>query len=103
MIAKGFIYINSKGKIRVSVNPGPVESNEIRFALNIDVPNHLFSRLDPIIHIDLSENAVINVPPEIVAEIVADDISKLLKVDANDIVDGLYEALLKKREYEVVE
>ena len=88
MKIKRHIYINNRGGFRSTVGQQDTHADEIRFLLEIDIPDKLFSRPDPVITVDIPD-VFYDSDRTINAELFADDIGEQIEVAIADFDDGL--------------
>lgn len=99
MKIRGYLTIGSRGSLRITKNTPSLYQDEISVKLDINVPDAIFKRPLPTLSIDLPENVVANPDAELAVRLTAYDVSEALKLNVQEVQDGLWE-LLKKRDQE---
>lgn len=99
MKIRGFLTISSRGALRITKNTPSLYQDEISVKLDINVPDAIFKRPLPTLSIDLPENVVANPDAELAVRLTAYDVSQALKIDVQEVQDGLWE-MLRKRDKE---
>jgi len=93
MKTSGYLVINDRGSMRVTKNPPSLEPNEISAHLNLDIPNQFFQRPRLAITIGIPNDVIANVPADVAVEITAEAVAGALRIDVDDVRDGLTDLL----------
>ena len=77
-----------------------LKQNEIGFTLNIDIPDVLFKRTAPLIKLELPADVFVNPDADVAVELTAKQVAAALKIDVEEVRDGLAEMVRKANEVE---
>lgn len=98
MKIKANLFIDSKGKLRVTKIDNRAYTSELAVQLIIDVPDLFFKRPMPKVELSIPEEYLINPDAEVVAKWVAEDVADALKLEVSTVQDGLLTMLKSKEE-----
>lgn len=98
MKIQAFLVINNRGNLRVVKQRPYINNNEIAINLNLDIPGIFFDRLIPSVDIKLPEESVLKPDIETIVKITSEEVASKLKLDVNEVSDGLRDMLIKHEE-----
>lgn len=98
MKIKANLFIDNKGKLRVTKIDNRAYTSELVVQLIIDVPDLFFKRPMPKVELSIPEEYLINPDAEVVAKWVAEDVADALKLEVSTVQDGLLTMLKSKEE-----
>lgn len=82
------------GQMRVVKNkPDLINTRELGFQLNLEIPDVYFKRLVPVVDVELPEDMLINPNPKIVVGITAGKVAEAMGLKVEKVRDGLMEML----------
>ena len=86
--------------LRVVKTEPTLKQNEIGFTLNIDIPDILFKRIAPLVSIELPADVFVSPDADVAVTITAKQVAEALKLDVEEVKDGLAEMVRKANEDE---
>ena len=100
MIIKRFLKVSNKGLVKLFTRRPSlsyVKNNEITIDINLDIPDSYFARPEPIVTFTLPALAILDPGIKASIKIAAKEISKKLRIDENDVINGIQSAVDKKK------
>ena len=99
MIVTSYLYVSSAGNVRSTKTKQSARANEIRIEVKLDIPDAFFKRPSPVVSIAIPPSE----SPVPIADIVAstaETVAQALRVEVDDVQDGLFEAIRRREEGE---
>lgn len=91
-----FLIISSSGVISVRKNKPALNSDEVSFRLNINLPNDFFDRVIPVVEVNVPKEAIYNPDAKLTLDLLSIELAEKLNLQASEIRDGLQEMLNRK-------
>lgn len=93
---RAFLIISRTGTVNIRKSRPYLNSDEVSFKLNINLPDDFFDRVIPVIEVNVPKEAIYNPEASVVLDLMSEEIAQKLEVEINDVRDGLTEFLKAK-------
>lgn len=108
LMIKNTFYLIAKGKrsrwsdkveditFRMTKQRPALSNDEIAVLVKVNIPEEYFERIQPAINIELPKDATVGMTVEAAIEITGIEVAEKLKLEAQEVIDGLTEIYKKK-------